>query len=191
MIGEPRDIRWIDPAPIDDRAVDHVSAPRLRDDVLPVVFWLAIGLALLSVGRSIPPLWPRGTSAQVNFPLAFTVNGLVGLGVVFLPVWARSWKTAVLNTLGTMVLVRLAGSVAGAEPHIATALQLKLLGAFGSISTIWGVLRFSPVIRRFCWLALILWTLGLPAGAYLTADYGSDQGWASTLLHFSFASLLQ
>lgn len=172
-------------------ATSNTSAPRTRHLMAPVAFWLGCGCMLLATANAGLPLWARATTPAADMAMTAVAIGLAMLGVTFLPILAGSWRIALLNAFVAVIFVGLAGAIEGTTLTAVAATQLKLLVLVFAVSTIWIGSRQYRLLQQACWCLLLAWSIGLPTAAYLSADFGSQQGSASTLLHFSMGRLLQ
>lgn len=167
------------------------APPRARHVLVPVAFWTSGLVALLMLTHAGIPLWARAARPLADDAVAFVAIGAMTLMVIFLPVFAASWRTARVNSLATVVWVGFAGAVQGASLTAVAGTQARLLLLIGAISTIWICTACRPALRRFAWCGLLIWAIGFPTAGYLAADFDGEQGLASTLLHLSPARLLQ
>lgn len=170
---------------------DAPQTSRAKNDWLCVAGVLAAGCAALSISAFFPTLWARQAGALADVSLAFFSISIGSLATLFLPLWAGRRRIVAISILAIAVLTMVAGSIEGASVGRSSLVTIKLAALLLGFATIWISLSPWPAIRRFAWLLLVIWSLGFPTAAYLRADFASDQGSLSTILHFSIARLLQ
>ncbi len=162
-----------------------------RNDWLRIASVLTVGCVALAISAFVPTLWARQAGVLADIALSLVAIAIATLATFFLPIWASRWRTVAIGILAIAVLTMLAGSIEGASVGRSTLVTIKLAGLLLGFATIWISFSPWPAIRRFCWLALVIWSLGFPTAAYLYADFASDQGPPSTILHLSIARILQ